>query len=236
MMPDNNELDDLEDFFLAAENDDPEALDAAAESVTGSGQGGSGNGASSPASQTPLASYTNTPLPDVNKLYKHPKSPKTRETSRFIAVEPNSTYAGDDPFVLVPQSIASSLPWWAWATIAMVILVIFSVIVLMPEAQLSSLTARLSDNSSTSQAAMRQLILRGDDRTVEKLYELAASSNDTIETRLRAVDTLSLIRDPAAERALLRLELASSTDARVRQHAIAARRQRESSTMPQINR
>jgi len=232
-MPNNNEPDDLEAFFLAAENDDPEALDAAAESVAGAVQNGD-----SAASQPPTASYSNTPLPDVTKLYKQPRNRKGKDSEKFVAIEPGNTYAGDDPFVLVPQSIASSLPWWAWAAMALVIAVIFSVIVFMPEAQLSSLTARLSDNSNTSssQAAMRQLILRGDDRTVEKLYELAASSSDSIETRLRAVDTLSLIRDPSAERALLRLELASSTDARVRQHAIAARRQRESSAMPPINR
>lgn len=234
-MPDNNELDDLEAFFLAAENDDPEALDAAAENVAGTGQ--TGDDTESSALKPPTASYSNTPLPDVNKLYKQTRTiRKGKDSEKYVAIEPSSTYAGDAPFVVVPQGIASSLPWWAWTAIVLVIAVIFSVIVFMPEAQLSSLTARLSDSTSTSQAAIRQLILRGDDRTVEKLYGLAASSNDTIETRLRAVDTLSLIRDPSAERALLRLELASGTDARVRQHAIAARRQRESSAMPPINR
>ncbi|MDR0363137.1 MAG: hypothetical protein LBJ46_10715, partial [Planctomycetota bacterium] len=107
---------------------------------------------------------------------------------------------------------------------------LFFIIVFLPAMRLNQKTARLTDgNYARAQSAMRDLILTGDDRTVDRLYEIASSAAAPMESRLRAVDALAVMREAAADRALLRLEIAGRTDELIRHAAINARRQRRAS-------
>lgn len=228
-MPQNDQQDDLDAFFMAAEQNDRSALSEAAHSIADAKPSGSGAFPSNPQSTPPLSS-----TPEFFELHDL-FADSADGPQKFIAVEADSP-SDNEPFILIPQHIARSLPWWAWVSIFLVLAGVFLAVMILPDVQLSNLTARLGTSNANTQSAMRQLVLRGDEHTVNKLYELASSQDKEIEMRLRAVDTLSLIQEPAAERALLRLELASNTDARVRQQAIAARRQRESSKSSALNR
>ncbi len=150
---------------------------------------------------------------------------------KFIAIDPDAIpgMANSDPFVLVPANIHAYVPWWGWVTIAAGLAVFIAGVVLLPGISLNRLASRLGDkNEATAQQAMRQLVVKGDERTVRKLFDMASSSNEGLTTRLRAVDTMSLIdRVPEVDSALLRLELSSGTHNQVREAAIAARKQRE---------
>ncbi|MCD8139532.1 MAG: hypothetical protein LUE17_07110 [Planctomycetaceae bacterium] len=152
---------------------------------------------------------------------------------KFIAIDPNAIPGvaddPDQPFVLIPAHVHSVMPWWGWFTIGLGLLMLITGVVLLPGVTLGRLTARLGDqNDETVRAAMRQLVISGDERTVRKLYDVAASPGATLPLRLRAIDTMSLIEQvPEVDRALLRLELSADTHEQVREAAIAARRQRE---------
>lgn len=219
------EDDDLDAFFQAAANNDAEALNSAANNVASSStstvkrKSSPKNTKAEPKHPTSLEDAL---FGDVEMITADDDGPK------FVAVEPHNNTP--DPFTLIPHNIPSALPWWAWVSVGIVLLSIFFMVMLMPRLELSNLTARLGASQASSQPAMRQLVMRGDEQTVNRLYDMASEQTNTIDERLRAIDVLSLIEDPAAARALLRLELASGTDARVRNHAIAARKQREASS------
>lgn len=149
----------------------------------------------------------------------------------FIAVEPTDGN-GTDPdrvFVLIPAHIHQFVPWWGWAALLCGLVMLIVGIVLMPVVNLDRLATRLGDaNEEHARRAVQQLVVGGNERTVKKLYAMATSERESIATRLRAVDTMSLIdRVPEVDRALLRLELSSGTNVHVREAAIAARKQRE---------
>lgn len=152
---------------------------------------------------------------------------------KFIAIDPASIPGmaedPDKPFVLIPAHVHQYVPLWGWVAIASTLFILIAGVVLLPGISLSRLTNRLGDaNEAAVRGAMRQLVINGDERTVRKLYDLAASPNAGMTARLRAVDTMSLIeRVPEVDRALLRLELSANTTDQVREAAIAARRQRE---------
>lgn len=152
---------------------------------------------------------------------------------KFIAIDPASIPGmaddPDKPFVLIPAHVHQYVPLWGWVAIASTLFILVAGVVLLPGISLSRLTNRLGDaNEAAVRGAMRQLVMNGDERTVRKLYDLAASPGAGLTARLRAVDTMSLIeRVPEVDRALLRLELSADTNDQVREAAIAARRQRE---------
>lgn len=152
---------------------------------------------------------------------------------KFIAIDPASIpgAAGDPdkPFVLIPAHVHQHVPLWGWALIGVTMISLFVGVMILPGVTLARLTSRLGDaDESTARVAMRQLVMNGDERTVRKLYDVAASPRSRLATRLRAVDAMTLIeRVPEVDRALLRLELSADTHDQVREAAIAARRQRE---------
>ena len=204
--------DDLDAFFSAAAKDDPAALQRAAANVT-----------TRPAAPAPLSSVA-AAVADPSDA----DAPDDADFAAFLAVEDEES---DAPFKVVPVGRApAALPGWVWVSLAIFLFGVFLAIVLIPAAQVGQATASLeSDDHVRAHTAMRRLVARGDDLAVDALYEMAASPDAGLGARFRAIDALSLIDRPAADRALLRLELASDTDDRVRQAAIAARRQRESS-------
>lgn len=149
---------------------------------------------------------------------------------KFIAIDPDAIpgMKKDEPFILVPAHIHTYVPWWGWVTIAAGLVVFVAAVVIMPGVTLNRLVSRLGDaNEATVQRTMRQLVVKGDERTVKKLFAVASSPQEGLSARLRAVDTMSLIeRVPEVDRALLRLELSTGTHEQVREAAIAARKQR----------
>ncbi len=211
-MAEQEEADDLDAFFAAAESGDSEAIRQAAQQV---------------ASTSERADKRFAAADKLRNSSRPGARVRQGGKAKYIAIEEEDAASGD-PFTVVPHSFPAHLPWWGWASIGVVLAGIFFAVLFMPALELANLTARLGDSGPSSQAAMRQLVLRGDERTINILFEMANSQKHDINKRLQAVDTLSLIREPAAERALLRLELAASTDLRVREHAKAARQQRES--------
>lgn len=232
-------FDDLDAFFSAAAKADPGAIQQAAQNVAESGPRRHTKAITRPTPPPRQAVGGHTKVSTQNLIEGsgptrvRPAPVEESLEGKFIAIDPESLDphyrdGGDDPFVLVPAHIHSILPWWGWLTIALGIVVMVAGVLLMPAVSLERLTARLGDaNQQTAEGAMRQLVLQGDERTVGKLYDMAASRSNGLATRLRAVDTLSLIQASDADRALLRLELADGTDAQVREAAVAARRQRE---------
>lgn len=225
---DGDVFDDLDAFFNAAASSDAGAMSQAAAHVSqpdaapGGAKGSTGAFAKPPdaapagSGQTGLFSAIYDGAPHLD--------------GKFIAVEPGSVQGGGRsgaPFVLIPAHIHSFLPWWGWAAIFSSLLILVAGVMLMPVLSLNRLTAKLGDsNQSNVQAAMQQLVLSGNSRTVGKLYDLASSPQAGMNTRLRAVDTLGLIPAPDADRALLRLELSGTTEDAVREAASAARKQR----------
>lgn len=222
----NDNFDDLDAFFSAAASDDPHAMEKAAQNVATGGRTlpptGSDSERSTAGGQRSAESAA----------YAIPQEGFSDLDGKFIAIDPESipgaSEKSNQPFVLIPAHIHSILPWWAWVTIGLGLSMLIAGVVVMPELSTSRLVSRLGDkNEAQAQAVMRQLVLQGDERTVNKLYDMASSNQAGLGTRLRAVDTLGLMRSQGADRALLRLELARGTDERVRDAAIAARRQRE---------
>jgi hypothetical protein len=220
-------FDDLEAFFKAATSENTDAMNEAAQKVVDAAQPGTED----PTNESPRQTTSR-----KNKAIglSAPDKELVREAYRdmdgkFIALDPEKiTGSTKEPFILVPAHVHTLLPWWAWVTIAMSFIMLIVVWVIMPSLFLDRLTARLGDeNPSTAQSVMRQLVMKGDRETVEKLFGVAASQSTAMTVRLRAVDTLSLIGASDADRALLRLELANETDAEVKDAAIAARKQRE---------
>lgn len=222
-------FDDLNAFFSAAINSDTHVMKQAAENVAGTGRNTAGTDTGSTRSEEDDWNFIET--------IGHPTNDHATEgfsdlDGKFIAIDPENVSrasgTSDQPFVLVPAKIHSLLPWWAWTTIALGLSTLAAGIIIVPEISTSRLISRLDGkNEAEAQAIMRQLLLRGGDRIVSKLYDMASANQPGISSRLRAVDTLGLMRNQSAERALLRLELARETDERIREAAIAARRQRE---------
>ncbi|MCC8180819.1 MAG: hypothetical protein LIP23_07930 [Planctomycetes bacterium] len=171
------------------------------------------------------------PVPTPGQFIAKPPSSRADLAGKFIAIDPETIETSSrrqEPFVLTPAHVHAFLPWWVWLTIALALVVLICGIMVMPQISLDRITARLGGHSpSNVQGAMRHLVLKGDERTIDKLYSIAASNTNEVDLRLRAVDTLGLMEETNAERALLRLELSSGTDARVRAAAINARKQRE---------
>lgn len=202
--------DDLDAFFTAALSENPEDIETAAASFGKRG----------------ARKQADAAMDDIDEIIGE-------LDGKFIAYDPESlgraVTEDGDPLVLIPANVHSYVPWWGWTTIALGLIMLASGIMLMPGIALDRLAARLDDSDqATVQYAMRQLVMRGDERTVKKLYSVAASPEARVVARLRAVDAMSLIeRVPEVDRALLRLELTSSTNEQVREAAIAARKQRE---------
>lgn len=149
---------------------------------------------------------------------------------KFIAIDPTELGEETDaPFVLIPAHVYTYVPWWGWTAIGVGLLMLVAGVVFMPVWSLDRLASRLGDgNEANAQYAMRRLVMNGDERTVKKLFSMAASSDEGLTARLRAVDTMTLIGGvPEVDRALLRLELSGGTNEQVREAAIAARKQRE---------
>ena len=225
---DNNPIDDLDAFFSAASSANPLDLQQAAQSVTGTSSGRQWMTSDSEEEDV------GEPQPDDVDVRgndgRHDYDVEELE-GKFIAIDPASVPGGEDggdPFILIPANIPALLPWWAWIAIGLGLLVMVAAVVLMPGLTLHRLASRLDDaNPANAQYVMRQLVIRGDERTVGTLYDLASSRDAKLATRLRAVDTLGLMHLPHADRALLRLELASDTHEQIREAAIAARKQRE---------
>lgn len=246
-----NPMDDLDAFFSAAASDDPDALRQAAESVAGikptpkpKGQTKTiartrGTTKVRPKRTTAVVHMSGEGTPNAASIPSSGTLPEDLE-GKFIAVEPEASgkaATADQPFVLIPAHVHFFLPWWAWVTIGVGLAILMLGVLLTPGITLDRLTARLGDgNQANVQSAMAQLVIKGDERTVSRLYEMAASREAEMSTRLRAVDTLGLIEMADADRALLRLELATGTDVQVREAAIAARRQREAAKSRNRNR
>lgn len=241
-------FDDLDAFFNAAASEDGNALQEAAENVAGQPRRSSKTASLRPdiISDPELRARVHTKIKRRGTAVK-PKTKTTVKTpsddlaGKFVAVAPEAEQTPGEqpgePFVLIPAHIHNFLPWWGWATIGLGLAVMILGVVLAPEVNLERVVARLGDaNQGNVQSAMRQLVINGDDRTVSKLFGLAVSAENDMETRLRAVDTLGLIQTPGADRALLRLELGGNTDAQVREAAVAARRQRDSAKTAERNR
>lgn len=212
---------DLDAFFTAASSPNPLDLHQAAQNVA---DGGSG---SHEYDVTDTEFYE-----DFDDDEEGGYAGGSGLPGQFIAVDPATLgeERGDGaPFVLIPANIPSFLPWWGWLSIGLGLAVMVTGVVLLPGVTLNRIADRLGDsNQANAQYAMRQLVSRGDEKTVDKLFEMASSGDTNTVARLRAVDTLSLIRASHADRALLRLELSNDTDERVREAAIAARKQRDS--------
>ncbi len=247
-------FDDLDAFFCAAAASDPGAVSEAAKNVTiqadakaatgtfaqaksGTGtfpQTKSGTGLFArmksatgifPApAEPPAASQGETAQADFDVGAAYDSAPHL--DGKFIAIDAPGEEAGA-PFILIPAHIHSFLPWWGWLSILLSLLLLAAGVVIMPILSLNRLTARLGDdNPANVQAAMQRLVRTGDGRTVGRLYDMAASPETGMNTRLRAIDTLGLIPASEADRALLRLELSGNTDNTVREAAVAARKQR----------
>lgn len=204
-------FDDLDAFFSAAAQADEQGLRQAADTVSlHSSAAVSGGGARGGAERLPehdLASVLD---------------------GKFIAVDGGDANGGD-PFVLIPAHIQSLLPWWGWTSIIVSLALLVVGIMVFPIIRLGRLAGQLaSEDPDSARSAMRQFILSGDKRAVDQLFNLAASQETGLNTRLRAVDTLSLMPHNSADQALLRLELAEKDGAPMREAASAARRQRES--------
>ncbi len=248
--------DDLDAFFDAAASNNPRAVRMAAEKVRTPASAAPSQPLDWPpdlplpqdANPDPGAGSANSAPPAADQADIEDQSPYEflaehlndsrlgkNLDGKFIAIDPQSMgdyrRHGDAPFVLVPAGVHRYLPWWTWLVIAGGLLLVIAGMVLLPVFHLNRLTGRLGDsNDAVVQRTMRQIIVNADNRTVNKLYDLAASSDAGMTTRLRAVDTMSLIRQSAeVDRALLRLELAGGTDEKVREAAIAARKQRAAS-------
>lgn len=230
-------FDVLDAFFSAHDSSDPEAMQQAAESLAaqGNGQNG-GRSATRKVNGTPHKTTSVIPRNESEAAadaIEDGEYDPADLAGKFIAIDPDSLdYPSEDgsdaPFILIPAHIHSFLPWWGWLTIGIGLAMMMAGVLLMPVVTLNRLTSRLdNDNPAVVQAAMRQLVVKGDEHTVNRLFDIANSDQAKLPSRLRAIDTLALIRAANADRALLRLELADSTDAKVREAAIAARRQRE---------
>lgn len=232
---DNDGLfDDLDAFFSAAAKADAEGMQNAAQNVAGTQQGRQTGVRPkrvtevkpAPAGQEPPPLFQAGTFPEYD-------TDDAGLKGKFVAVDPSAVgrHGGsDEPFVLIPANIHAYLPWWVWVAIGASLLMLAAGIFIVPSVNLRRMTARLGGNNAANvQSAMRQLVIRGDSRTIAQLYDMAMSPSLEMTARLRAVDTLGLMDDLDAERALLRIELASSTDATVRAAAVAARKQREAS-------
>lgn len=237
--PEKSPLDDLDAFFSAASSSNPMELQQAAQNVTSPVIDAADRRPSAvpqaPKKQTRVFAEEPEPDPYHDDEDDEDVTDTQDFAGKFITIDPASlpdggAGASDQPFILIPAHIHSFLPWWGWVTIGVGLVMLAAGVLLMPGITLGRLTSRLDDtNQANVQYTMRQLVVQGDERTVGKLYDLAASREAGISTRLKAVDTLGLIPAQHADRALLRLELASETDERVREAAIAARKQREAS-------
>jgi HEAT repeat protein len=97
----------------------------------------------------------------------------------------------------------------------------------LPAIRLGQLASRLGDaNPAVVQSAMRELARSGDARAVSRLHDLASDRESAMPARLRAIDTLGIIRARGADNALLRLELAENAEPPIRAAAAAALKQR----------
>lgn len=249
--PQDND-DDLDAFFDAAEVGKPGAMRRAARNISRGDEGARPDTAVRPVPDDEPVAPPGENTRVINELARvvvEPEEqafpvPRSEEeelsemiendgdlTGKYIAVEPSSVPGSTDgdPFILIPANIHHYLPWWGWLTIVLGLMVLVGGVVMLPAVSLNRLVSRLGDkNEQNVRHAMRQLVIKGDERTVKKLYHMATSEKAGLTTRLRAVDAMSLIeRVPEVDRALLRLELASGTNQQVREAAMAARKQRE---------
>ncbi|MDR1611557.1 MAG: HEAT repeat domain-containing protein [Planctomycetota bacterium] len=206
------ERDDIDDFFAAAENSDPGALRRAANNL------GSSRSGENPRSDGDRRSD------------QPPDSLNDDDFLKFLAVEAEDEDDSEAPFKIVPVHIPSVLPRWAWFCMGVVLAGLFASLLLLPGLLLNGKTSRLTrGNYAKAQSAMRELIVTGDRRTVDKLFEMASSQDEPIASRLRAIDALTMMREPSADRVLLRLAIAEHADERIRRAAENARRQRQAS-------
>lgn len=227
-------FDDLDAFFSAASGDNPDELQQAAQHVAGTKGvhgdiAGPGAGPRIPQQTADPAPHTATPAGELQEVSADDLNGK------FIAIDPEALHdetavPASEPFILIPANIHAFLPWWGWLSIGLGLVMLVAGVIIAPYINLNRLASKLGDaNEANAQYAMRQLVIRGDERTVGKLYDMASSGESPMSARLRAVDTLGLINAPQADRALQRLELAGSTNEKVREAAIAARKQKEAS-------
>ncbi|MDR2391515.1 MAG: HEAT repeat domain-containing protein [Planctomycetota bacterium] len=148
---------------------------------------------------------------------------------KFIAVSPKA--GSRQPFTLVPIRGVENIPVWIPAAIVLGLAIMVLGMIYLPAVRLGQLTSRLSDaNPAVVQSAMRELAQSRDERAVFRLHDLASDRESTMSIRLRAVDTLGLIRARGADNALLRLELAENAEPPIRAAAAAALKQRTRET------
>lgn len=227
------QMDDLDAFFNAADSDNPQDIAEAAANVSSPAPAAESRRKKKKRNSKRSSKRKDTPsgLPqeELDALVGEENPPAGKNLKgKFIAVDSGGRGGAGEPFILIPAHISSYIPRWGWAAIAAGLLMLIVGVILMPAWSLDRLASRLGDgNAADAQQAMRSLVLNGDARTVNKLYDMAASGGEPLTARLRAVDAMGLINVPEADRSLLRLELAGGTDEQVREAAIAARKQRE---------
>lgn len=224
-------FDDLDAFFSAAANAEDDSLSQADDAVSPRGRGGNVAPITRPEAIKPPA--LSRPVPIRPATAEHPAveeggrtdgAPEQASASsptRSIAVAaPDSGPQGEGRF---------RIPWWAWLVAALAIY--FMVVIWWPPSDITSLsrvTAKLGDQEyARVHSAMRQLMIRGDEQTIGKLFDIAASNENQIEERLRAIDTLAIIDNAEVDRALLRLQLSPEIHAVIRDAASSARKQRD---------
>ncbi|MDR1533976.1 MAG: hypothetical protein LBU64_02610 [Planctomycetota bacterium] len=154
------------------------------------------------------------------------RNPGAREGGRkFVAVAPES--GSGAPFILIPANFFEKLPRWSWAAVVSSLVLLILAMLYLPAFRLELLASRLENaNPAVVHSAMRELIVSGDRRAAARLYDLAASKESTLPTRLRAIDTLGLIRLRSADNLLLRLEMSEDSEPPIREAAGAARKLR----------
>lgn len=234
----DRQYDSLDDFLEAASSNRYDDMEAAARNITGEPAAeGRDSGLGGMEESFADADFDLFEPPREREPAGAPKS-RTRHSpedgrDKFIPLDP-VTISGmevdpEKPFILIPANIHSFIPIWGWVAIGFGLAVMIVGVVLTPGFNLDRLTTRLGDrDDAVVRRAMRQLVSRGDERTVKKLYTVAVSDDEALIVRLRAVDAMSLIeRVPEVDRALLRLELSGETPGQVREAAMAARKQRE---------
>ena len=229
--------DDLDAFFAAAAGKDTGALHEAAKTVIIPALDKSvteAKSASDPDIKKSTASgVKKADLPKVKTAssggFPHKKASKTsswqREADKMLVTVAEGDNA-EYPFVLVPAGLHKLIPVWGWLLLGFSLLGVFLAILIAPRIHLGRTLGMLGEDSqSSAHLAMRDLITRGDDAAIDRLYRLAVSRAEPLRVRMRAIDSLGLIGSVPAENALLRLEMNMNNEETIRKAAALARNQ-----------
>lgn len=211
--------DELDAFLAAADGSDAEVMRSAALGVAAApATKRGGNAAQYDFEQDEdAAGFIEPPLP-----WEAAGQGGAAFAGKFVAMDSGGS---EKPFVLIPARIHAMIPWWTWVAIGTSLVMLVAGVMFIPSLRLGQLAERLGDgNPSVVHAAMRDIVLSGDERAVTKLYGLASSPRSAMPARLRAIDTLGLIQTRGAENALRRLELSERSEPGIREAAAAARK------------